>query len=59
MSKTIRVADDTREALVAQMGAQETFDQVIARLLEEVRLARSSRRRGRRRAKKEEGHENP
>ena len=39
MSKSIRVADDTHAALAALKGDDETFDDVLSRLLEERRDA--------------------
>lgn len=42
---TVRLHEETFQALEAQMGARESFDQVITRLLGEVREARGRRRR--------------
>jgi predicted CopG family antitoxin len=37
MSKSIRVADDTHAALSALKGEDETFDELLTRLIEERR----------------------
>ncbi|WP_435335910.1 DUF7557 family protein [Haloarchaeobius sp. TZWWS8] len=37
MSKSIRVDDDTHEALAALKGDDETFDELLSRLLRERR----------------------
>ena len=37
MSKSIRVADDTHAALAALKGENETFDDLLSRLVEERR----------------------
>lgn len=37
MSKTIRVTDDTHATLTALKGEDETFDELISRLLEQRR----------------------
>lgn len=37
MSENIRVNDDTHAALVALKGEDETFDEVLSRLIEERR----------------------
>ena len=39
MSKTIRVDDDTHASLAVMKGDDETFDDVISRLLENRRAA--------------------
>jgi predicted CopG family antitoxin len=39
MSKTIRVGDDTHASLKALKGEDDTFDDIISRLLEERREA--------------------
>lgn len=39
MSKTIRVADDTHAALAALKGDDETFDEMLSRLLRQRREA--------------------
>lgn len=37
MSKSIRVTDDTHAALAALKGEDETFDELLSRLIEERR----------------------
>jgi predicted CopG family antitoxin len=37
MSKSIRVADDTHAALAALKGEDETFDELLSRLVDERR----------------------
>ncbi|QLG27377.1 hypothetical protein HUG10_07370 [Halorarum halophilum] len=37
MSKSIRVTDDTHEALAALKGEDETFDELLSRLVRERR----------------------